>query len=491
MDPDQLLAQAQRALAAGADSTAINERIASLTNGRYNSLDALANRSQGRAVVNEDVQPATSTPLSRLSARGGSALGDFARMLAQGATFGFADELAGAGAALVPGGKGYTEARDESRQRVADLRELNPGASAVANVAGAVPAALLPLGAAQGAVRAGGGLMGAIGRGTAVGAAEGALLGAGEAEGSPMQRAGQAVPEAAAGAALGGAIGAAPAFLNALRRMRSGRGTRIAGALEESTGVSKSYKQAQAKLTEQKNKISETMFQPLEDTGSEAIEEAVTNPDSPLLDLLRSPDVEKEVRAISREVADGKRAPTFREIQRLRQRMQRINKQPDARLVEQVDELDAILRDVVPGYSEANDAWRLVEAQDRALDAGRKAGKSRTLSADDIELQQAGLSPEELTNYRRGQVHEVARRVLRRESDAMSMMRDIVDAGPEMERVLRSMFPDDATFQGFMQTIRKEQSADAVASAVSKYGKWLAGAGVAGAGLGGANALLN
>lgn len=333
--------------------------------------------------------------------------------------------------------------------------------------------------------------MGAIGRGTAVGAAEGALLGAGEAEGSPMQRAGQAVPEAAAGAALGGAIGAAPAFLNALRRMRSGRGTRIAGALEESTGVSKSYKQAQAKLTEQKNKISETMFQPLEDTGSEAIEEAVTNPDSPLLDLLRSPDVEKEVRAISREVADGKRAPTFREIQRLRQRMQRINKQPDARLVEQVDELDAILRDVVPGYSEANDAWRLVEAQDRALDAGRKAGKSRTLSADDIELQQAGLSPEELTNYRRGQVHEVARRVLRRESDAMSMMRDIVDAGPEMERVLRSMFPDDATFQGFMQTIRKEQSADAVASAVSKYGKWLAGAGVAGAGLGGANALLN
>ena len=48
------------------------------------------------------------------------------RGAAQGATLGFADEIAGAGAAMWPGGQDYTEARDESRERFDAARAANP-----------------------------------------------------------------------------------------------------------------------------------------------------------------------------------------------------------------------------------------------------------------------------------------------------------------------------------------------------------------------------
>jgi hypothetical protein len=138
----------------------------------------------------------------RLSAGGGSAVGDFARMAAQGATLGFADELAGLGAAMVPGGRGYREASEASRQRVEDLRLLAPGASALSEIAGGVATGAGAVGAATRAGR-----LGQVGRAAAArpfvgSAAVGALTGAGEGQGLVGRAMG-----AATGGALGGVLG--------------------------------------------------------------------------------------------------------------------------------------------------------------------------------------------------------------------------------------------------------------------------------------------
>lgn len=158
-------------------------------------------------------QSAEDAAAARLNSRGGSAVGDFLRMAAQGATFGFADELAGLGAAVVPGGKGYTEARDASRQRVEDLRTLAPGASFMAEMAGGAP---VPLGGgaavAQRVVRPGAGVaaraMARGGAGAATGAMGGGLMGAGESEATDIQGLlGDVRSGATTGAGVGGLFG--------------------------------------------------------------------------------------------------------------------------------------------------------------------------------------------------------------------------------------------------------------------------------------------
>lgn len=62
------------------------------------------------------------------------------RTFAQGATFGFADEIEAAVRAVVPesmGGGKYTEVRDELRRKLSDYAEKNPGAALSAELAGA------------------------------------------------------------------------------------------------------------------------------------------------------------------------------------------------------------------------------------------------------------------------------------------------------------------------------------------------------------------
>jgi hypothetical protein len=103
--------------------------------------------------------------LDRVAASG-NAVTDFLHQAAEGATLSFADKIAGVGAAVIPGGKGYREAASDFQQRSDDLRLLNPSASNMANAAGFVggTTALRGLGAAVGAIRSARGVtpMGAL-----------------------------------------------------------------------------------------------------------------------------------------------------------------------------------------------------------------------------------------------------------------------------------------------------------------------------------------
>jgi hypothetical protein len=91
---------------------------------------------------------------------GQSDLAGFARTAAQGATFGFSDELAGMGGLLT--GKGYTAARDEARENLAQYREEHGKTAMLAEGLGGLAAGVLAPGLL--AAKAGGaGIRGALG----------------------------------------------------------------------------------------------------------------------------------------------------------------------------------------------------------------------------------------------------------------------------------------------------------------------------------------
>lgn len=140
---------------------------------------------------------------------GPSAFESTLRGLAQGATFGFADELAGA--AEVIGGGSYEKGRDASRAAFAAAEKANPKAFVGGAVGGGLLTAFVPglgwLSAGKTAAQA-----------AATGAAAGALGGLGA---STAQTPGGVVADVGKGAAIGGVLGGAVGgVLQAVSRAR-------------------------------------------------------------------------------------------------------------------------------------------------------------------------------------------------------------------------------------------------------------------------------
>lgn len=197
MDPE-LIAKAHAAIARGKDPVKVAARFKELTG------SPLPPSPDEQIIPQEDAESAA---LRRTNARGGSALTDFLAMARHGASFGLDDEAIG----LFRG----PAAKAEVRQRIADRRLLNPGASALSEIAGGV---VVP---AFGGARAARGIAGATGSravgavvgGAAVGGLNGLLYGAGDADGSLGERAAAGGKAGLWGTAIGGLFGAGSAAL--------------------------------------------------------------------------------------------------------------------------------------------------------------------------------------------------------------------------------------------------------------------------------------
>lgn len=125
-----------------------------------------------------------------------------ARGLAQGATLGFADEIAGGAEALFTD-KPYAQARDESRANFKRAEDVNPNTYLAGELGGGLATAVVPgLSAARG-------IKGAMGLGAAVGGISG--LGASEAD-NASDMALDFGKGAGVGAVGGGALKAIPAM---------------------------------------------------------------------------------------------------------------------------------------------------------------------------------------------------------------------------------------------------------------------------------------
>lgn len=130
------------------------------------------------------------------------------REVAQGATGGLADEMAGIMA--VPGGREAVTSQIRAEQ--ADFRKAHPIMAGAAQIVGGT---VNPLSRVVGPAAKGAGLLARMGRGAAGGALGGAATAAGEADGSLADRASAAVSGGLIGAGVGAAV---PAITSGVRR---------------------------------------------------------------------------------------------------------------------------------------------------------------------------------------------------------------------------------------------------------------------------------
>jgi gas vesicle protein len=134
------------------------------------------------------------------------------RGLAQGGSFGFADEVTGAleagkDLALDPSVRisnvldQYSKHRDESRRAYHEAEAANPGSYLAGEVTGGIASSLIPV---AGAVGKGAGLAARVGQGVLAGGRVGALTGLGASEGQDLS---EVIRDTGKGAATGAALG--------------------------------------------------------------------------------------------------------------------------------------------------------------------------------------------------------------------------------------------------------------------------------------------
>jgi len=129
------------------------------------------------------------------------------RSLAQGATFGFAEEIeagvrAAASALGIGEDKGYEAIRDEIRQKLANFKKENPGTAITSEIVGAIIPTIAAVVASGGTAAPA-----ALGRLAGIGAVEGGLTGLGTSESKTVGgMAGDAATGAITGAALSPAL---------------------------------------------------------------------------------------------------------------------------------------------------------------------------------------------------------------------------------------------------------------------------------------------
>ncbi|MCH5583105.1 hypothetical protein [Pseudomonas syringae] len=176
----------------------------------------------------------------------------FLRGAADGATFGFQDEiLAGLDAAVQPlipvpeNGSSAGTWRERYDENVANQRDLLKAGSdqhPVASIAGGLVGGIAPA-LATGGLSTGATLAANVGRGAATGAVYGGLYGTGSAEGDLVER----LPEAATGAALGAALGGAiPAVIGGAGKVVRGSANETQARLTAQQGEIQAARDAQA-----------------------------------------------------------------------------------------------------------------------------------------------------------------------------------------------------------------------------------------------------
>lgn len=486
MNPNELLRFAEKAKARGWTTEQINTRLKEVTGGDIGSMTAL--RAAAEQFEGGDVP--------------GGAAGATVRSAARGAAANFLDEAsglaAGVGAALVPGGEGFNEARrrvtEESRGRAFADRQA---AGSFLNTAGNVAGSLLPAGRIFQGVR---GLtrLGPAAAGAVSGAIEGGLFGTGAGRGLE-DRATRGGIGAAAGGILGGAAGATGGRLVAGRKaskMKPKAGARLGQAARDASGLEGRASGILDQVDEGK-RAARKMVRPLEKMGREEIPREVSET------VMKSPLLRKEAERIAPSVvkaADdaGELARfSFDELDTIARSIRN-----DASAFQQaagsdlpanvrpvnvkkaeaaLEELDDVMGKHLEDFPEFRARWAELKETGNALTEGRKLF-GRT--ADDFVSGFEDLESEAARKaYREGGATELVAR-LESLSEPKATLRQIVHS-PQERQKLRVIMGDDG-LRRFTQAAEDEQilrdlahDYEAVARFVRRYLPWtpVAGAG--------------
>lgn len=407
----------------------------------------------------------------------------------QGATFGFLDELVGlfdedAGASM----------REAHNRRM----EHAPGATVLSEMAGGAALPAVP-GAAATRVRPGAarGFLSGAARGALTGALGGATTAAGLADpGERLEAAGTGARWGAGGGALfGGAFGAAGGLLAA----RSGRGTRVAEELVGLAEVPTSNRViARGRIRDAKDVIQATLYEPLSEGGAQIgdahLNQTIAN--------LAQDDMVGDVVALHLSnrvgpLAEGRWIPgdvgaTFEEAQMIRRTLRDVagdfQTDPVRRRAAEMaaDRIDEAMGDA---FGEplriADRAWRRVSDRERAFESGIRMYDARSEEILDLMLD---MTPAQQEAFNQGRLSEITAALGRRDTEVVSLLRDMMDAGPELLTSMRYLFDEgeggQAAFEVFTEMLARESRDQAIVdffnSAVKSAAIGVAGGATAG-----------
>lgn len=391
MTPEELLELAQRALAEGDYSL---DEIAAQIDVRARALGFAISPAEGgglgQAFRNrqESVElKREAEGLARVGAR--SPLANVAISAIDAGTFRLLDEL-------LPGATG-----ERFRQAAEENIEFAPTAAGASGAMSLLAPGLLAakgtrltgqaLRGAGGALQRGGGrVLPALGRQLARPAATAAVAGAGissgatglmefgRTEGTPGERLTAAREMATDPLVLGmGAIGGPilGAAGSRAKRILGPRGPRVASELRETTGLGRRGLNAVREQADEGVAVAKAGLDKVEAANPEIVSGRL---ETFLDDLRARPDVAGNLRRASIEVAEGRRFADVRDMRRLQANLRRDKRFGD------VDELDQILSDAVPGYKDANTAFRQSSTIREAIELGER-GSGRTFEGVKIK----------------------------------------------------------------------------------------------------------
>ncbi len=467
MNPEDILQEAIAAIQQGASADMVDQRIAEATD--YPNLFAL------RMAVESSFDAQAAEELAEI---GDAPVRNFLGAAAQGATFGFADEIVEA--------VGFEQTARNMRRAQEIREERAPGATAISELAGSFVLPGLPAGAAalgprampisraalRGAAR--GGLFGG-----ATGAAGGALAGAGAAD--PGERLAGAQVGGIAGGTAGAILGLPMGAFGGLFGAAAGRGSRVGREMVNlSTQPDASLLASKGRIAVEKANVQNTLYRPLQEAHEVVDDPAVmaflqntsTNPNLRTL-------VPRQFRAGTTRIRSGPgRAtgtlvrgsaipPSFQDLQGLRSTLRgraydRAGDVADREALAAMDELTEVMQDAFgPRLAEADAAWARLSAQERAVDKGWTLYNT---SSEKIEEARQALTPDQLDSFDQGRLAHIVSELNVRNRDAVGLLQQYMDAGPETLARVRNLFPDDGiAFDQFQRMLKRERSVARVA----------------------------
>jgi hypothetical protein len=516
-DPQVLYEQALSALNAGESPRRVDAQIEKVTGGQVKSFDDLS-KSVGGDWARSPA--AAQQRLSATGARGENAFTDANRMMDQGASMDWMDEVRG------------------DRQRVEDLRTLSPMASFLSEIGGGMT---LPVAGASGAAGAAPSMGRAVGMAGLFSGAQGALSGAGNAEGGLLERAkGAVVPgliSAVAGmlpptvvggfrgmrnrarnlpfgsaegtltrtlresgvsgedlpgqvarlgpdavvadlspglmstARKGRDLASSPELeagpIQALRDRTANRGGRLARALRVAAGFrAPNYRAHLTKLLQQKAAVGDEFYRPLE---------AITDIDHPeVWTALRSPIVREAFEAQRTSMVrvspgragvlpdlDARQPLNFIELDRTRKILRDAqNKYAKAGDMVEAGDVGAVLKEFTDALDHAVDGFgearKQAQVAIRSVDA-YKLG--RKLASADAEVILAALAAEPVAEARDALRYGIASKwqaQLTRQGSGGGMAQTMMKAGDETRARIAAVTANDAGFQQVMRQAQRE-----------------------------------
>jgi hypothetical protein len=443
------MALAQEAITQGAPKEYVDAQIAQRTG--YPNLFALRMSIESA----QDFQAA-----EEMKEIGEHPVRNFMGAAAQGASFGWADELIGA--------LGF-EGTARKMDRAQDLREEHaPGANAAAMMAGGLMLPGIPAaGAARMAPGATRGLLAGAARGGLYGGLAGAATGAGLAEdGSRLEG---AATGAGYGAAGGAVVGAPFGALGGVMASRTGRGSRVAGAMRELSDLSGTRAEPLGRIRADKQFVQESLYGPLQQAHP-----AVT--DRRVLDFMTRieddgtfrADIPRRLRG-NQATSRSRPVPSFEDLQDLRGSLRgrarnRAGELVDRDALARAEELDEIMQDLFgEPLQKADSEWARVSANQRSLESGWRLYNRESEIVNETMRR---MSPEQRDYFNEGRLARVVAKLEEDEAGAGALLKDYFNAGPEMRRRMASMFPggeEGTAFQTLQNMMRSEARNEAIA----------------------------